>query len=81
MPENEEIEDIYSEKYNEELEESDEINEIEKGFMQGYNEEKFIAECSNCKKILDDNFREEMIEDKTYRFCSRRCANEFSGEI
>jgi len=70
-------EGIYDERFREELEESDEINEAEEWFMQGYEEEELIAECANCKKILNNNYTEEEINDKKYRFCSEICAEKF----
>ena len=76
----EEVKDIYSGNFTEELEESDEIDEVEEGFMKGYNEENLVAECANCKKILNDKFIEEKVSDKVYRFCSERCANKFLKE-
>ena len=70
-------EGIYDERFREELEESDEINEAEEWFMQGYEEEELIAECANCKKILNGNYSEEEINDEKYKFCSERCAEKF----
>ena len=77
---NEEVGDVYSENYNQELEEGDGIDEAEEGFMQGYNEEELAAECANCKKVLSDKFIEDNSGNKNYRFCSRRCVNEFLEE-
>ena len=76
----EEVRDIYSGNFAEELEESDEIDEAEEGFMKGYNEENLVAECANCKKILNDKVVEEEASNKVYRFCSERCANKFLKE-
>ena len=70
-------EGIYDKGFREELEESDEINEAEEGFMQGYEEDELIAECANCKKMLNNNYIEEEINDRKYRFCSERCAERF----
>ena len=81
MPkEYEDVEDIYSENYIETLEESDEIDEAEEGFMQGYNEGKLATECMRCRKVLDSNFIEEKISNETYRFCSGRCAGKYLKE-
>ncbi len=80
MPNDEEIEDIYSENYNQTLEEGDGIDEAEEGFMQGYNEEELAAECASCGKVLKIKFIEEKITNKTYRFCSQGCANKFGDE-
>ena len=76
----EEVRDIYSGNFAEELEESDEIDEAEEGFMKGYNEENLVAECANCKKILNDKVVEEEASNKVYRFCSERCTNKFLKE-
>ena len=70
-------EGIYDEGFREELEESDEINEAEEGFMKGYEEEELIAKCANCKRIIDANYTEEEINDKKYKFCSEKCAERF----
>ena len=77
MPKDEEVDDIYSEDYSEKLEEDDSIDEAEEAFMQGYNEEKSITECTQCGKILGNKFVEEKSGKKTYRFCSSNCANKF----
>ncbi len=73
-----EIEDVYSENFNEELEEGDAIDGAEEGFMQGYNEEDLAAECANCKRILGQRYIEEKIDNKNYRFCSDQCATKYS---
>jgi len=73
-----EISDIYSEDFNNELEEEDAIDVAEEGFMQGYNEENLVTECANCKKLLNNRYVEEIIGEKNYRFCSERCATKFS---
>ncbi len=70
--------DVYSEEGLEELEESDEINELEEGFMEGYEEGEHQAKCANCKKVLvDENFIEEELNGEHYRFCSEECASSF----
>ena len=77
MPRNEEIDDVYSENFNEELEESDEINESEQAFMHGYNEENSNLECANCRNILDKYVIEHEINDKLCKFCSKKCLKQF----
>tara|TARA_Y100000310_G_scaffold343159_1_gene449546 strand:+ start:59958 stop:60233 length:276 start_codon:yes stop_codon:yes gene_type:complete len=62
--------DLYSEKGREELAEDDEIDEIEEGFMQGYEGGDRLAKCAICKKILADDFVEEEFEEEIYRFCT-----------
>ena len=68
---------IYHEESREALTESDEIDEVEEGFMKGYDEDKNPAECATCKTILEDVFVEEEINGETYRFCSEECAKKF----
>jgi len=68
--------DVYDEA--DKLEEADEIDEAEAGFMKGYEENIDETSCSNCKKILEGtDFIEEEIKNKSYRFCSRECADKF----
>ena len=70
--------DIYEEEGREELEDSDEINELEEGFMEGYEEGEHQARCGKCKKILvNEDFIEEEIEGNHYRFCSEECLEAF----
>jgi len=68
--------DIYDEEGRDELEESDEITELEEGFVEGY--EKGEAKCAGCGVVLvDGSFVEEELDGKYYRFCSAECANAF----
>jgi len=70
--------DIYDEEGREELEESDEINEIEEGFVEGYEEGEHQAKCTECKAVLvDDKIIEEELDGHHYRFCSEECADAF----
>ncbi len=70
--------DIYDEEGREELEESDEITEVEEGFVEGYEEGEHEAKCAECKKVLvDEDFIEEELDGKNYRFCSEECAIAF----
>ena len=71
-------EDIYSNTGREELiEEEDEITDVDEGFMQGYEEGEKMAMCPNCKKLLEDDFVEQELNDETYRFCSDECATKY----
>ena len=79
MPKDEEEEDsIYNEDYLEESEEDDEIDELEEGFMKGYDQEDNET-CAKCEKVLTDF--EDTIElesnDKVFKFCSEKCADKF----
>lgn len=76
--EGEHEEDIYDEEGREELEESDEITELEEGFVEGFEEGEHQAKCVECGKILiEGNFVEEELEGHHYRFCSEECASAF----
>lgn len=71
-------EDIYSEKGAEDLlEDEDEIDDIDEGFMKGYNEGEKVAVCANCKKVLEGGVVEEDVDDETLRFCSTECATAY----
>jgi hypothetical protein len=62
----------------EELEEADEINEVEEGFMKGYEDGIDETTCSNCNKVVSGiDFIEENIDGKIYKFCSRECGDRF----
>lgn len=78
-PETEDEDDIYEEKERDELEEEDEITPIEDAFMEGYEEEEKVAECSNCKKPLLEmkGTVEREYKGKHYRFCSEKCAKTY----
>lgn len=68
-------EDVYTEEGREDLEESDEISNVEEGFMQGWEEESKVSRCANCKKVLrEDKEYEEDINGKMAYFCSEECA-------
>ena len=68
--------DVYNKT--EELEEADEIDEAEAGFMKGYEDNIDESTCSNCKTVLEGtNFIEEEIKGKKYRFCSSKCLETF----
>lgn len=80
MPRDEEIDDVYSEDFNEKLEESDEMDESEQAFMHGYNEENSDLECANCRNILDKHIIEHQINDRLYKFCSKKCLRQFNED-
>ena len=70
--------DIYDEEGREELEDADEITELEEGFIEGYEEGEHLAKCAECGKVsIDENFLEEELDGKHYRFCSEECAAGF----
>ena len=73
----EEDADLYTQEGMEEAEESDVIDEVEEGFMMGYEEGEKMAKCGNCGKVLKEDIVEREINDEIYRFCSIRCADKF----
>ena len=70
-------EDVYTEEGRSNQLDSDEIDDWEAGFMEGYEEDDRAAKCAKCRKILEEDFIEEEIDGDEYRFCSRRCAETF----
>ncbi len=70
--------DIYDEEGREKLQEADEITEIEEGFVEGYEEGEHQAKCAECSVVLvNEDFVEEELDGKHFRFCSEECANAF----
>lgn len=57
--------------------EADEIDEVEDGFMKGYQEGEKMAKCALCKKPLERDIIEKDFDEETYRFCSQHCLDEF----
>jgi hypothetical protein len=73
--ENKEV-NVYNEA--EKLEENDEIEPSEEGFMKGYESDADESTCANCHTVLKGtDFIEEEIKGNVYRFCSRKCADAF----
>lgn len=68
---------IYSDESREDMVDEDEIDSLEEGFMQGYDEGEASAKCALCKKVLTQDFVEEEINGKIYRFCSEEHADLF----
>ena len=79
MEEDKEFDEGYSDETRQKLEENDEIDELEEGFMQGYENDN-LAECSQCKKVLEDDIVEKEFDGDLYRFCSEKCADDFEKE-
>jgi len=68
--------DVYTEEGREELKEEDAIDELEEGFLEGY--ENDLAECSYCHQVLvDEDFVESEIDGKIMRFCCNACYEEY----
>jgi hypothetical protein len=73
--------DIYEDDSREELEENDEIDEAEEGFMQGYEQDKDPGTCAQCNSILiGSDIHEEEFGEETLRFCSTDCAAKYKKE-
>ncbi|MBI2109654.1 hypothetical protein HYT58_00575, partial [Candidatus Woesearchaeota archaeon] len=74
-------EGIYDEEVAESLEESDEITEVEEGFMKGYKEDGKLIKCANCKALLSEQgIIEHEHDGQLYRFCSSDCADKFESK-
>ena len=69
--------DIYSGQGREELMDEDEINDVDEGFMAGYEGGNKVAECQQCHAILKEEVVEEEFDGEVYRFCSSVCASKF----
>jgi len=65
-----EDQDLYAEEGREGAMEDDEVDELEEGFMQGYEAGDKMAKCALCKKPIGKDFVEEEIGNEKYRFCS-----------
>ena len=74
--------DIYSEEDLERAEEDDELDELEEGFMKGYEAED-SGVCHRCKKVLakEDVIEVEGYDGEIYHFCSERCAEKFNKTL
>jgi len=69
-------EDVYTEEGREELEESDEIDPWEEGYIEGVKGKETLT-CRRCKKIIIGEPIEREIDHEIYWFCSEKCATEF----
>ena len=70
-------EDVYSDP-EELLEDEDELDDVDEGFMKGYNESEVVVKCKQCKKIIEGEKIEEMFDDETFSFCSEQCAANYA---
>src|SRR3989338_7865775 len=77
----EDEEDLYSEEGREEAMEDDEVDELEEGFMKGYEGGDKLAKCALCKKPLKQNFIEEELHGELHRFCSEEHADAFIRKV
>ncbi len=73
-----EDEDIYEEEGADELQEDDEIEAWEEGFMRGVSGAGSGTHCAHCGKELKDSKKathEKIIDGSLYTFCSSKCAD------
>lgn len=70
-------EDVYSDP-EELLEDEDELDDVDEGFMKGYNESEVVVKCGQCKKIIEGEKIEEQFDDETFSFCSEQCAANYA---
>lgn len=74
-------EEIYSEKGREKLVEGDEIEPWEEGFMEGADEDGKQAKCRKCgKPLLGMDLVEREIDGELCWFCCDMCANKYEEE-
>jgi len=70
--------DIYEDQGLEEAKESDEIDDLEEGFMKGYDDEEELLRCKKCKRVVSENNAvEREINHETVIFCSEKCAKAY----
>ena len=73
-----EDDDIYGEEGLEEAMEADEIDDVEEGFMKGYDDEGDLMKCAKCKRLVSEETAvEKEVNNETYIFCSPQCAKNF----
>ncbi len=65
----------------EEAVEDDEIDELEEGFMEGYEEGERSTRCTLCHALLDMDFVEEEMNGESYRFCSENHAEIYKHKL
>lgn len=71
-------EDIYEDAGMEDALEEEEIDDLEEGFMRGYEEEGVLV-CPVCKKVIDDldEVVELEYEGESISLCSLKCEGRF----
>ena len=58
-------------------EDEDTLDDVDEGFMKGYNDSEVVVKCANCKKMIEDEVIEEEFDDEKLKFCSQECLNEY----
>ena len=62
----------------EQLLEADEIDPVEEGFLEGYEEEGTNAVCAECgKPFADESLIEKEFDDEIVSFCSEKCLKKY----
>lgn len=72
--------DVYSEESLDEEIEDDEIDPVEEGFMRGYDRES-VLRCDQCGNELGDTFSTLEVDNRLYRFCSKKCKQDFQDQM
>ena len=74
----EDTSDVYSEEGRDSLEENEEIETWEEGFMEGADMDGQKAKCANCGKIvINENAVEKEIDGEDLFFCSEKCVEKY----
>ena len=72
----------FDEEVTEEPKGEEEVDSSEDGFMQGYLDEEETQECVECgAAVREDKKTVREIENETYVFCSKGCADEFEESM
>lgn len=82
MEKGEREEDVYSKAGREKLEEDDEIEPAEAGFMEGASGKGTQAICETCRKPLDTddkNIIEKEINGQVKWFCNEECFEKYQA--
>ncbi|MBW2971542.1 hypothetical protein KY359_00770 [Candidatus Woesearchaeota archaeon] len=82
MDTGEKEETVYTATGREKLEEDDEIDTWEEGFMEGAEDDGEQGKCANCGAALidPDDVVETKIKGKVTWFCSNNCLEEFKDK-
>ena len=72
----------FDEEVTEEPKGEEEVDSSEDGFMQGYLDEEETQECVECcAAVREEKKTVREIENETYVFCSKGCADEFEESM
>ena len=79
IDEYQEHDDVYDTDSLQAMEDDDEIDPLEEGFMRGYDEES-VLRCDQTGQELGDRFVTLEIEGKIYRFVDKNAMQDFLDE-